>query len=58
MPDSLVRIIHKPRPAGEVFTDQTQWLVLEESPSFYIVFRTGDGIGIKLKHDYAVVEPS
>ena len=46
---------HKTRPAGEVLNDQTEWLVLEQSPSFYIVYRQGSGIGIKLKSEYEEV---
>lgn len=48
---------HVARPGGLRCTDETRWLVLEESPSFYIVYggEGGFGVGLKLKRDYEVV---
>ena len=46
---------HKPRPDGLRCTDESKWLVLEDSPSFYIVFLPGEGVSLKRKADYEVV---
>lgn len=48
-------IRHKPRPHQVVCTDETEWLVLEQSPSFYIVYSKGEGYAIKRKKDYDVM---
>ena len=48
-------IRHKPRPHGVVCTDQSEWLVLEQSPSFYIVYSRGEGYALKKKKDYDVM---
>lgn len=50
-----VVIRHKRRASGEVCTDRTEWVVVEESPSFYICYAEGDGFGLKRKLDYEVV---
>lgn len=50
-----VIIRHKRRACGEVFTDQTEWMVVEESPSFYICYCEGEGFGLKRKKDYEIV---
>ena len=47
---------HKPRANEEIFTDKTAWLVVEESPSFYICFAEGEGFCMKLKRDYVEVK--
>lgn len=49
-------IAHKPRPTGDTLNDTTPWLVLEDSPSFYIVYKVGDGVSLKYKRDYEIVE--
>lgn len=50
-----LRVRHITRRHRVVYTDHTEWIVLEESPSFYIVYREGDGIGVKRKGDYELV---
>ncbi len=55
IPSSFGRHIrHKPR-TGEPCSDSTEWLVLEESPSFFIVYRQGVGLGMKQKSEYEIV---
>ena len=46
---------HKIRPADLYCTDRSAWLILEESPSFYIVYLAGEGVSLKRKADYEVV---
>jgi hypothetical protein len=49
-------IRHKPRNDGRICTDATEWTVLEQSPSFYIVYARGEGYSLKRKQDYEFVE--
>ena len=46
---------HLRRPDGLFCNDCTRWLVLEESPSFWIVFLPGEGVSLKRKSDYEVI---
>lgn len=48
-------VSHKLRPNGVQCSDHTRWLVLEESPSFYITWLPGEAVSLKRKTDYAVV---
>ena len=56
-PTGYFTIKHKARPDGNLCTDLTEWLVLEQSPSFFIVYSKGDGYQLKRKRDYEVVMP-
>ena len=47
-------VSHRVRPEGLQCDDHTRWLVLEESPSFYIVYGHGEGVSLKRKGDYEV----
>ena len=46
---------HKIRPHGIVCDDRTEWLVVEESPSFYICHAETEGFCLKRKKDYELV---
>ena len=43
---------HKARANGQFCTDHTEWLVIEESRSFFIVQGPVGGYTVKLKDDY------
>lgn len=43
---------HVRRPSGIGCSDETQWVVLEQSPSFYICYAPGEGYCLKRKQDY------
>lgn len=47
---------HIARPSSRVCSDATVWLVLEESPSFYICYAPGEGYCLKRKADYEDVD--
>ena len=46
-------VSHRPRLDGIPVNDATRWLVLEASPSFWVVFVPGEGVALKRKRDYA-----
>lgn len=50
-----VVIRHKVRPDGVFCDDRTEWVVVEQSPSFYICYAEGEGFGLKRKKDYEIV---
>lgn len=56
-PTGYYSVRHVKRNTGEVCDDHTEWLVLEQSPSFYIVYAPGEGYAIKRKKDYEIVYP-
>jgi len=45
-------IRHRPRPGGMRCGDETTWIVLEQSPSFYICYAPMEGYCLKRKLDY------
>lgn len=49
-------IRHKRRPNNVRCDDSTVWLVLEQSDSFWIVWANGEGLQLKYKKDYEVVQ--
>ena len=51
----MFAVRHIPRVNGETYTDRTEWVVVEESPSFYICYGEGDGYCMKRKKDYEIV---
>ncbi len=52
----MIYVRHKPRPKEASKGDERVFLVLEESPSFYIVFSPGEGVGIRAKQFYEEVK--